>query len=164
MWRQSLSLLVLLLPDVFPYMSQRHRDCGSGGRQSAVMRGPRCCHTELVYREGPATVLCLRGGMCEDRGHACNEDDRAQEGPRRLFRDFEAPQDATTKENFIHAAEERDAAMDHPEFERYAETIKDGGDTPAAQRMEEMLQALVEEENRRKSSGDQVSRVMISPL
>jgi len=101
-------------------------------------------------------VLRLRGGAVPGGGEDGAARDAPCEGPARGFREFAAPEDATSTEGFVRAAEERDAGMDHAEFLRYAETIKDGGDGPWAKELEEHLHKLGEDEQRRMSSGSQV--------
>ena len=110
------------------------------------------CISTLAARR----VMRLKGGSSGGAPDGDNPSDAAYEGPARRFREFEAPEDATSTEGFLRAAEAREASMDHAEFQRYSDTIKDGTDGPWAKELEETMRAIEEDEHKRMSSGPQV--------
>jgi hypothetical protein len=110
------------------------------------------CSSTLAARQ----VMRLKGGSSGRTLGGDDPPDAACEGPARRFREFEAPEDATSTEGFIRAAEAREASMDHAEFQRFSDTIKDGTDGPWAKELEETMRAIEEDEHTRMSSKPQV--------
>ena len=114
-------------------------------------QGFSCISTAAARR-----VMRLTGGSSGGVPGGDDPSDTACEGPARRFREFEAPEDATSTEGFLRAAEAREASMDHAEFQRYSDTIKDGTDGPWAKELEETMRAFEEDEHKRMSSVPQV--------
>lgn len=143
MWLYALLTLLLHCVAVYPhspFVSLSLREQGSS------------CGSTLAAR----WVIRLKGGTNGGVKGGDDLPDAVYEGPARRFREFEAPEDATSTEGFLRAAEAREASMDHAEFQRYSDTIKDGTDGPWAKELEETMRDMEEDERTRMSSGPQV--------
>jgi hypothetical protein len=149
MQRVRRPLFLLLTAGVAAALAIRARE---RGRASP---GGTCCSVRGVGATGspapslPAAALRLRGG-------AGAEDAAGREGPGE-FRASAKPEDAKSTEDFIRAAQTRDEEMEHPEFLRFAEGFKEGGNGPFNKDIEDTLRELEQDERERYAREVQVT-------